>query len=66
MINYVNFSAVNCESNFRGKMMSSSIDFELFIKHPQEHFDGWFNLWILRPEKRSGLDILILESRAQK
>ena len=56
-----------CCCNSRGKMISSGIDtvFEFLVRHSQEHFDRWFNLWVFHPEKRSGIKILILESRAQ-
>ena len=53
-------------SNFRGKMMSSGMnsEFALFIIYSQEHFDRWLSSSLLIPEKRSGLEIFILKSRA--
>ena len=53
-------------SNFRGKMMSSGMhsEFALFMIYSQELFNRWFSSSLLIPEKRSGLEIFLLESRA--
>jgi len=53
-------------NDFRGKMMSSGVnsEFALFIIYSQEHFNRWFSSSLLIPEKRYGLEIFILESRA--